>query len=94
MRRKFHDSILRAYDIRGVIGETLNSEDAYFLGLKFSSYIRKKTQTSRVVVGYDGRLSSKLLNMQLIKGLVDAGSYVTSVGVCPSPMLYYADKIL
>ena len=94
MRRKFHESILRAYDIRGVIGETLNSEDAYFLGLKFSSYIRKKTQTSRVVVGYDGRLSSKLLNMQLIKGLVDAGSYVTSVGVCPSPMLYYADKIL
>ena len=94
MRRKFHDSILRAYDIRGVIGETLNSEDAYFLGLKFSSYIRKKTHTSRVVVGYDGRLSSKLLNTQLIKGLVDAGSYVTSVGVCPSPMLYYADKIL
>ena len=42
MRRKFHDSILRAYDIRGVIGETLNSEDAYFLGLKFSSYVRKK----------------------------------------------------
>jgi len=94
MRRKFHDSILRAYDIRGVIGETLNSEDAYFLGLKFSSYVRKKIKTSRVVVGYDGRLSSKLLNTQLIRGLVDAGSYVTSVGVCPSPMLYYADKIL
>ena len=94
MRRKFHASILRAYDIRGVIGETLNSEDAYFLGLKFSSYVRKKIKTSRVVVGYDGRLSSKLLNTQLIRGLVDAGSYVTSVGVCPSPMLYYADKIL
>ena len=94
MRRKFHESILRAYDIRGVIGETLNSEDTYFLGLKFSSYIRKKKKISRVVVGYDGRLSSKLLNTQLIRGLVDAGSYVTSVGVCPSPMLYYADKIL
>ena len=94
MKRKFHESILRAYDIRGIVGETLNSEDAYSLGFKFSCYVRKKNNISSIVVGYDGRLSSKLLNAELIRGLVDAGSHVTSIGLCPSPMLYYADKIL
>ena len=42
MKKKFHNSILRAYDIRGVIGETLNTEDAYALGYKFSCFVRKK----------------------------------------------------
>ncbi len=94
MKRKFHKSILRAYDIRGIIGETLNTEDAYSIGFKFSCYVREKNNISRIVVGYDGRLSSKILNAELIRGLVDAGSHVTSIGLCPSPMLYYADKIL
>ncbi len=93
MKKKFHNSILRAYDIRGVIGETLNTEDAYALGYKFSCFVRKKTNIPRVVVGYDGRLSSTLLNSELIRGLVEAGSNVTSIGLCPSPMLYYADKV-
>jgi len=93
VKKKFHKSILRAYDIRGIIGETLNTEDAYALGYKFSCFVRKK-KTSRVVVGYDGRISSKLLNSELIRGLVDAGSNVTSVGLCPSPMLYFAEKVL
>ena len=94
MKRIFHKSILRAYDIRGVVGETLNTEDAYALGYKFSCYARKKNKISRIVVGYDGRLSSKLLHKELTRGLVDAGSQVTSIGICPSPMLYYADKVL
>ncbi len=93
MKKKFHESILRAYDIRGIIGETLDTKDAYALGCKFSCYIRKKNNIPRVVVGYDGRLSSQLLNKELIRGLVDAGSNVTSVGLCPSPMLYFADKV-
>ena len=42
MKKKFHNSILRAYDIRGIIGETLNTEDAYALGYKFSCFVRKK----------------------------------------------------
>ena len=50
------------------------------LGLKFSCYVRKKNNISKIVVGYDGRLSSELLNAELIQGLTDAGSYVTSIG--------------
>ena len=42
MKNKFHNSILRAYDIRGIIGETLNTEDAYNLGYKFFLFTRKK----------------------------------------------------
>ena len=93
MKKKFHNSILRAYDIRGIIGDTLNVKDAYYLGYKFSCFTSKNGKPSRVVVGYDGRLSSKLLHKYLSEGLINAGSTVTSIGLCPSPMLYYANKI-
>ena len=94
MKKSFHQSILRAYDIRGIVGETLNTADAYLLGVKFSSYVRKKNDIPRIVVGYDGRLSSKLLSTELIKGLQDAGANVINIGLCPSPVLYFADKVL
>ncbi|MEC6997727.1 MAG: phosphomannomutase/phosphoglucomutase [Pseudomonadota bacterium] len=94
MKHKFHTSILRAYDIRGIIGETLSANDSYNLGYKFSCYTRRGDKASRVIVGYDGRLSSKLLHKRLIQGLIDAGSTVTSIGLCPSPVLYYANKVM
>ncbi|MBF96619.1 MAG: Phosphomannomutase/phosphoglucomutase [Alphaproteobacteria bacterium MarineAlpha9_Bin4] len=94
MKNKFHESILRAYDIRGVVGETLTSKDAFNLGFKFSCFARIKNKAPRVVVGYDGRLSSNLLNTKLIEGLLEAGSKVTSIGLCSSPMLYYASKVM
>ena len=94
MKYKFDDSILRAYDIRGVVGETLSAKDAYNLGFKFSCYTCQNNIPPQIVVGYDGRLSSKLLNAKLIQGLTDAGSKVTSIGLCPSPMLYYSSKIM
>ena len=94
MKHKFHSSILRAYDIRGIIGETLSTNDSYNLGYKFSCYTRNGKYASRVIVGYDGRLSSKLLHNRLIQGLIDAGSIVTSIGLCPSPVLYYANKVM
>ncbi len=91
---KFDDSILRAYDIRGVIGETLNANDAFALGRKFSLFIGNKNSAPKIVVGYDGRISSQLLNKELIRGLVSNGSEVTCIGMCPSPMLYYASEKL
>jgi phosphomannomutase len=85
---KFHSSILRAYDIRGVIGETLNIEDAYNIGRAFAVFLTAENKT-KVVVGYDGRLSSPELKESVIKGLMDSGMDVLEIGLCPTPMLYF-----
>ena len=85
---KFHPSILRAYDIRGIVGETLHDEDAYNIGRSFASFLKSEYK-NKVVVGYDGRLSSVDLKNELIRGLSDSGIDVLEVGLCPTPMLYF-----
>ncbi len=94
MKHQFHNSILREYDIRGIVGSTLRIKDAYFIGKKFAVDIKKKYKRAKIVVGYDGRLSSPLLKKELCKGLLDGGASISVIGVCPSPMLYYACKKL
>ena len=86
---KFHNSILREYDIRGIVGETLLTADAKAVGRTFGSAIRR-SGGARVCVGYDGRLSSPDMEAALIEGLVSAGVDVTRVGRGPTPMLYFA----
>ncbi|MEX2408396.1 MAG: hypothetical protein WD489_04740, partial [Rhodovibrionaceae bacterium] len=54
---RFDPSILREYDIRGVVGETLSPADAEALGRAFGTVVRGKGG-ERVALGYDGRLSS------------------------------------
>ena len=91
---KFNKSIFRAYDIRGIVGETLSVRDAYFIGYNFAKIVKKKFNSLNIVVGYDGRLSSPILEKNLIQGLLNAGAYVTRVGICTSPMLYFASERL
>ena len=86
---KFHRSVLREYDIRGIVGETLSPADATAVGRVFGTLI-KRQGGARVCVGYDGRLSSPEMEAALVKGLVDAGVAVERVGRGPTPMLYYA----
>jgi phosphomannomutase len=89
----FHPSILREYDIRGVVGSTLGSADARALGGAFGTMLRRQSG-SRVAVGQDGRLSSPELADALVEGLVAAGIRVSRVGLGPTPMLYFADRHL
>ncbi|MEM6811193.1 MAG: phosphomannomutase/phosphoglucomutase [Pseudomonadota bacterium] len=87
----FHPSILREYDIRGIIGETLNNEDAFLLGQAFGTkVIQQKGQN--IFVAYDGRHSSPDLVKNLIEGLTSTGCDVVDIGLGPSPMLYFAVK--
>jgi len=89
--RAFHPTILRDYDIRGIVGETLFPEDARTLGLAFGSLLRQEGEPSPcVVVGRDGRLSSPALEVALVEGLATAGVAVSRVGLGPTPLLYYA----
>ena len=88
MAHKFHPSILRNYDIRGIIDETLSNQDAYFIGRSMAVFLNNRGE-QKVVVACDGRLSSPALKQNLIKGLTDSGMTVTDIGLGPTPMLYF-----
>ncbi|WP_109543127.1 phosphomannomutase/phosphoglucomutase [Pseudomonas aeruginosa] len=86
-------SIFRAYDIRGVVGDTLTAETAYWIGRAIGSESLARGEPC-VAVGRDGRLSGPELVKQLIQGLVDCGCQVSDVGMVPTPVLYYAANVL
>jgi phosphomannomutase len=85
----FASSVLREYDIRGVVGETLTLTDADALGRAFGTIVREDGGR-RVALGYDGRLSSPDLAEGVAEGLQAVGIDVLWVGRGPTPMLYYA----
>lgn len=85
----FHPSILREYDIRGVVGDTLFPADAYVLGRVFGTLVQEGGG-GRVCVGYDGRISSPDMEAELVSGLAATGVKVDRIGRGPSPMLYFA----
>lgn len=89
MAHQFHPTSLREYDVRGIVGETLTEDDARALGRGFGTRVRRNGGT-KVVVGYDGRLSSPVLEAALVGGLTSAGVDVVRIGLGPTPMLYYA----
>ncbi|MGB3470516.1 MAG: phosphomannomutase/phosphoglucomutase [Erythrobacter sp.] len=101
MTHQFDPTILREYDIRGVIGETLGADDARAIGRSFGSMLRRSAMSSggevaptgakTVAVGYDGRISSPMLEHALIEGLEASGCNVVRIGMGATPMLYYAE---
>ncbi len=86
---QFHPSVLREYDVRGIVGETLSAEDAHAIGRLFGTAVRRNGGT-RVCVGRDGRLSSPDMEAALVDGLTAAGVNVERIGRGPTPMLYYS----
>jgi phosphomannomutase len=86
---RFHPTVLREYDVRGIVGQTLGAADARALGQAYATMIRQG-DGRRVCVGMDGRLSSPELAEALIGGLCAAGVDVQWIGRGPTPMLYFA----
>ena len=86
-------SILREYDIRGIVNETLSAKDVKIIGRAFGTMLIEKGGKS-VAVGYDGRFSSPSFEVALVEGLINTGINVVQVGLGPSPMLYYATHVL
>lgn len=101
MTHHFDPVILRDYDIRGTVGDNLGAADAYAIGRGFATRLRRGGEGAagghagphRVVVGYDGRTHSPLLETALVQGLIDSGVDVVRIGLCPSPMLYFAGAV-
>jgi phosphomannomutase/phosphoglucomutase len=86
-------SIFKAYDIRGVVGKTLDSGIARKIGHAFGSAVRRKGERV-VVIGRDGRLSGPELSSALALGLQDAGVDVVDLGVVATPVVYFATHVL
>jgi phosphomannomutase len=93
MKHNFHPTILREYDVRGVVGETLAAADACAVGRSFGTAL-VRDGGKRVAVGYDGRLSSPEMEAAVVEGLASCGLEVIRVGLGPTPMTYFAVKHL
>ena len=84
IKHKFNKNILRAYDIRGIVGENLKEKDAFMLGYFYCLYLKEKmgdNTVPKIIVSRDGRVSSPSLEKNLIDGLVKAGASVISIGI-------------
>ena len=93
MPHRFDPTILREYDIRGIVGQTLSTADARAVGRAYALTLAA-SGGGRVAVGYDGRLTSPELEGALVDGLAMEGADVVRIGRGPTPMLYYAAATL
>jgi len=89
MTHQFNPTILREYDIRGIVGDTLTEADAYALGRSFAALAREEG-ARRIAVGRDGRTHSGMLEAALVRGLTEGGIDAVLIGQGPSPMLYFS----
>lgn len=83
------DSIFRAYDIRGIVGETLDADVARRVGQVVGSLAREQ-DAGPVIVARDGRDSGPALVQGMIGGIISTGCDVVNIGAVPTGVLYYA----
>jgi phosphomannomutase len=93
MSHQFDPTILREYDIRGIVGKTLSATDARAIGRAYALTLAE-AHGSRLAVGYDGRVTSPELESALVDGVTIEGVDVVRIGRGPTPMLYYAAATL
>lgn len=87
-----HPSLFRAYDIRGIIDDTLTAEDFLHIGQAFASYVAEQcqTRTPMIIAMHDARASSPNLSEAMIEGMLKAGAHVLDGGLGPTPMCYFS----
>ncbi len=90
---KIAPEIFRAYDIRGIVGRTLDADIAHAIGAAIGSEVREKGENA-IIMGRDGRHSSPELAEALAGGIMAAGVNVIDIGMVPTPVLYFATKTL
>jgi len=86
-----HKHIFREYDIRGKVGSELVIEEVYALVRAVAVYfLQEKPLTKKVVVGFDGRVHSPAIKKEVCRALQDSGLDVVCIGICPTPVVYFA----
>jgi phosphomannomutase/phosphoglucomutase len=89
------EHIFREYDIRGLVADELTPEVAEAVGRAYATMARDEAgEGLTIAVGHDNRPSSPGLQAGLIRGLTAGGCDVVEVGTVPTPMLYWAEKVL
>ena len=87
--KKINSAIFREYDVRGIYGEDLNEDVAYTVGKAFGSYVLRFGQ-DKVIIGHDNRQSHEVIYPALMKGILDSGVDVISLGLVTTPMHNFA----
>ena len=82
-------ALFREYDIRGIVGKELTEDIAEHIGRAYGS-LAVRAGAKAVAVGRDGRISAMQMRQAVLKGLLGCGLDVVDIGVCPTPLLYYA----
>ncbi len=85
----FTKTILKQYDIRGIVDKELNETDAYFAAKSYAKLLHRLNKKS-CVVGYDARATSEPYSKEVIKGLTESGIDVTVIGLMPTPVVYFS----
>ncbi len=85
--------VFREYDIRGIAGSEITDSDVSILGRAFGTYMARQGKR-RIVVGRDCRLTSDRYRDLLVGGLIQSGMDVVDIGVCPTPLFYFAIRRL
>lgn len=81
--------IFREYDIRGIAGVDFTEDEVLLLGKAIGTYLQTYGRTF-AAVGHDCRLTSAAYSGQIIQGLLETGCDVVDIGVCPTPVFYFA----
>ena len=89
IKEDINRNIFRGYDVRGIYPSELDEDTAYTFGLGFGTHIKNLGKVE-CVVGHDNRLSSPSLYNALIEGIKSTGINIVSLGLCTTPMYYYA----
>lgn len=89
----FKKTVLKQYDIRGVVGTELSEKDAYYAAKTYGALLHELGKKS-CVIGYDARATSEPYSKEAIKGLTESGIDVTVIGLVPTPMVYFTIQFL
>ncbi len=89
MQKQITRSVFRAYDIRGIIGQDLDEDSFYSIGLAIACYLQLLNR-KQIYLAQDGRLTSPSLAQALKTGLLESGIDVVNLGAVATPVMYYA----
>ena len=90
---KVNKLMFREYDIRGIYNEDIDEEVSYLIGRAFGSNLKRMGKT-KTLVGYDNRISSPIIEKNLVKGITESGVNVVRLGLVTTPMYYYGWDLL
>lgn len=91
--RESVSAVIKAYDVRGVVGENIDADFVREVGGSFARLLRQEGETT-VAVGYDMRPSSPELADAFAAGVTAEGLDVTLLGLTSTDQLYYASGVL